>query len=275
MFTKITLLVCTTLFSFSTWAQDGNVFTDPDFGQEQFELASEDLSAAFLHTTNSGGSSLGKLFGLEVGLVFGALESDNLASAVEEATGEEREEFELLPYAGLIGAIALPFGIGAEVSLIPEVDIEDGVFSSFSLSARWSLTDFIPLVGSFSPLKIVARAAYGSTDFNYEFSAIGNSTEMADFNVTNTEIGITAGFNLFVLEPYVGLSSVRSSTELNANTDNLLLPETLRSRSFSNDLSGTRALAGVLFKFPLLRLGVEVSNYQGLNRFTGKLSFKI
>jgi len=278
MFKKILLILSSFIFVATASAQtDGSVFTNENFGKEEFDLASKDLTAAFIHTTNSGGSALGSLWGVEVGLVFGALESDNLRAAAESASGEDQEDLKYLPYAGIIAGVALPFGIGAEVSMVPEVEIGsgEGSFGSFSGSLRWSITDMIPLVGTFSPLKITALASYGSTDFNYETSLGAGSTEAADFNIKNTEIGVVAGFNLFLLEPYIGLSSVSSKSNLNATSDNSFLPLDQRTRSFSSSPSGARTKLGVLFKLPLLRFGLELSNYQGVNRYTGKISLKI
>jgi len=278
MIKNILTLIAALTFATAAHAQDGSIFTDEDFGQAEFDLASKDLSAAFVHTTNSGGSALGSIWGVEAGLVFGALESDNLQAAAESASGQEQDDLKYLPYAGLIAGVALPFGIGAELSLVPEVEIGsgEGSFGSYSGSLRWSVTDMIPFVGSFSPLKITALAAYGSTDFNYETSLSAGSTETADFNITNTEFGLTAGFNLFILEPYIGLSSVSSKTKLDASTDSpFVLDPSLRNRNFSKSLSGARTRLGVLIKLPLLRFGLEMSNYQGLNRYTGKISLKI
>jgi hypothetical protein len=278
MYKKVLLSLVSLLFVATANAQSDSIFTDDNFGKEEFDLASKDLTSAFLHTTNSGGSSLGNIWGFEVGLVFGGLESDNLRTAAESASGEPQDDLKYLPYAGLIGGVSLPFGIGAEVSLIPEVDIGegDGSFGSYSGSLRWTVTDFIPLVGSFSPLKITARLSYGTTDFVYETSLNGGtSKETAEFNIENTEYGVTAGFNLFILEPYVGLSHVSSKSSMDAATTNPIIPVNLREKNLRSSLSGTRGMVGLLFKLPLLRFGLEMSNYQGVNRYTGKISFKI
>lgn len=277
MFKKVLLTLASLSFVATASAQNDAIFTDANFGKAEFDLASKDLAAAFVHTTNSGGSSLGSIWGVEAGLVFGAVESNNLRAAAENASGEPQEDLKYLPYAGIIAGVAMPFGIGAELSFIPDVDIGsgEGSFGSYSGSIRWSLTDFVPLAGSFSPLKIVARASYGSTDFNYETSLNGGSKETADFNITNTEFGLTAGFNLFILEPYIGLSTVKSKTSLDAVTTNPLIPINLREKNLRASPSGTRAIVGLLFKLPLLRFGLEMSNYQGVNRYTGKISLKI
>jgi hypothetical protein len=56
---------------------DDTIFLE-DFNQEDFNDVSKDLGAAFSFTTNSGGSSLGKLWGVELGLVLGVTEASNI-----------------------------------------------------------------------------------------------------------------------------------------------------------------------------------------------------
>ncbi len=275
MIKKITLSLIAMTFSLQTFG-NSNIFTDEDFGKAEFKKASKDLVSAFAHTTNSGGSSLGSIWGVEVGIVAGGLDAKNIREVAEEVSGSSApDELKFLPYAGIIAGVSLPFGIGGELSLIPKTDIDDASFSNQSIALKWSITDMIPLVGSFSPLKITTRFAYGSTDLNASFSASGNSTETVDFSIKNTEIGVTAGFNLFLIEPYIGLSSVSSDSDLNASTNNTSIPVQFRERNFDTSLSGTRTILGVLFKLPLLRFGLEMSNMQSTNRYTAKLSLKI
>ncbi len=273
MFKKITILCATCAFSVSALAAT-NIFTDDNFGQEEFDLVSKDLGAAFVHTTNSGGSSLGKIWGVEAGIVAGVLKSKNLQTVAESISGSSQSELSNLPYAGIIAGIALPFGIGGELSMVPKVDLGDGSFSNTSFALRWSLTDFVPLVGGFSPVKIAFKMSYGKAALDYTFSLTGSSTETADFSIKNTEFGVVAGFNMFIVEPYIALSTVKTSSDIAAATD-LVLPGVSSSRNLSSSFSGFRSVAGVLLKLPLLRIGLEYSNLNSLNRYTLKFSLKI
>ncbi len=279
MFKQMLLIIAAFGFTTQAFAQD-NIFTNLDeFGAKEFELVSEDLSAAFVHTTNSGGSSLGSIWGVEAGIVAGILEADNLQSIAEDISGESQDELAYLPYAGIAAGIALPFGIGGELSMVPEVDLGDGSFSNLSTRLRWSITDMIPLVGSFSPVKIAAHASYGQTDMDYTFSLTGNSKETAAFEMKNTEIGVTAGFNMFLIEPYIGLSTVRGKSSLNATTSGAIpsgpgIPQ-IGDQNRSASVNGTRAVLGVLLKLPLLRFGLEASTLHSSTRYTFKMSLKI
>ncbi|MGH1467462.1 MAG: DUF6588 family protein [Bdellovibrionales bacterium] len=272
MLKKLILLSSLFFIAGPAFGQSGNIFTDPDFGREEFDLISEDLSAAFVHTTNSGGSSLGSVWGVEAGIVAGLLEADNLQKVAESISGEDQDELAYLPYAGIVAGLSLPFGIGGEVSMVPEVDLDDGSFSNFSASLRWSITDMIPLVGSFSPLKITTHLSHGTTAMDYAFSLSGSSTENADFSIKNTEIGVTAGFNLFILEPYLGFSTVKTKSTLIATTD---FPGVTNPDEFNASFSGARMKAGLLLKLPLLRFGLEASTLHSSTRYTFKMSLKI
>lgn len=248
---------------------DQSIFLDSlNFDQSDFDDISKDLSGAFAFSTNSGGASLGKIWGVELGLVLGVTEGNNIQRIAEENTGEEQDDLGYLPSGGLVAGVGLPFGIGVEANIIPELEFSDITVSNYSLAVRWEITDMIPLVGSFSPLKLAIRASYGDANFQFQ-----DETESADFNISNTEFAAIAGFNLFVAEPYISLSHLQSSTDLNAESRNALFPAEV---SFDSRLKMTKFTAGVLFKLTVLRLGLEYVNFDtGVNRYTAKVSFKI
>ncbi len=273
IFKKIIVFFIICIFSFTALAEK-NIFTDESFRKKEFNLISKDLVAAFAHTINSGGSSLGSVWGFEAGIIAGVLSSKNLEKIAEDISGEKQDNLKYLPYAGLVGGLALPFGIGFELSIVPNINLEDGSFSNNSTALRWSVTDFIPIIGTLSPLKIAVKAALGKTKVNYTSSVTLGSKETADFEIKNTEFGIVAGFNLFLIEPYLGVSNVKSQTSLLASTD-IKIPGIVTEQTLKSDLSGTRTVLGLLFKLPLFRIGFEWSNLQDSNRYTGKLSLKI
>ncbi len=266
-------IICT--FSFTVFAEK-NIFTDEEFKQNEFDLISKDLVAAFAHTINSGGSSLGKIWGLEAGIVAGILSSKNLENVAKNISGIKQDNFSYIPYAGFIAGVTLPFGIGYELNIIPTLglDFENDSFFNTSTALRWSVTDLIPIVGTFSPLKIALKAAFGKTAVKYTFNINTDSEEKTDFKLNNTELGIVAGFNLFLIEPYLGLSHVKSKTRLHAST-NIKIPGIITEQTLKSDLSGTRTIIGLLFKLPIFRIGLEWSNLQDSNRYTAKLSLKI
>lgn len=246
---------------------DDSIFLD-QFSRADFKDVSKDLGGAFAFSTNSGGASLGKLWGVELGLVFGVTDADNIKRIAENNSGEEQKELSFLPTGGLVAGVGLPFGIGLEANIIPELKASDIKIANYAFAARWEITDMLPLVGSLSPLKLALRLSYGDANFNYQ-----DNTESANFDISNTEIAAIAGFNLFVAEPYISIGHVKTSTDMNANSRNAIIPVNV---DYNANLSSTKLTAGVLFKLTFLRLGLEYVNFDsGANRYTAKLSFKI
>ena len=240
------------------------------FDEEDFDDVSKDLGAAFAFSTNSGGSSLGKLWGIEAGLLFGVTNASNIARIVKEHSGKDQSELARIPSGGLIAGVAFPFGIGIEANIIPKLDVSDASFSNSALAVRWEITDTTPLIGGFSPLKLALRASYGNSGFDYQ-----DNTEKANFNIKNTEIAAIAGFNLFLVEPYISLGYLKTSVDLNAKSKSLLL-EIPAEINLDSSLSTTKFTTGILFKLPIIRFGFEHVNFSGgVNRYTAKLSFKI
>jgi len=250
---------------------DDSIFLD-NFSRKDFRDVSKDLGGAFAFSTNSGGASLGKLWGVELGLAFGVTEGDNIKRIAEENSGEEQDSLSFIPSGGLIAGVGLPFGIGIEANIIPELDFSDVTVSNYSFAARWEVTEMLPLVGSFSPLKLALRLSYGDANFQYK-----DNTESANFDIKNTEIAAIAGFNLMIAEPYISVSRVESSSNLDASSTNPLADSLgIGDVNYNADLTMTKLTAGVLFKLTFLRLGLEYVNFDtGVNRYTAKVSFKI
>lgn len=263
----LAILFITALGS-QTYAQSSDaIFTDLDFNQQDFSDMSKDLTGAFSFTTNSSASSLGSLWGFEVGLVAGITPADNIKRIAEEMSGDAQDELKYLPSGGLIGGVALPFGIGVELNLIPKLDFGDVSFSNTQIAARWEITNMIPIVGAFSPLKLALRLSHGNTGFDYS-----SGEESAEISLKSNEIAALASVNLILIEPYLSVSHVKSTGDLDAESKNPLFPLT---RSFDSSFKGTKLTTGLLFKLALIRFGLEYSTLNDIERYTAKLSFKI
>lgn len=256
-------------------AQSNVIFTN--FSPQDFEDVNEDLTSAFTHTTHNGAASLGKIFGIEVGLVLGLVEANNL-ERVSQSTSSSSEGIPYLPSAGISGAIGLPFGLGAEVNLIPEIDeIEDAKFENFSIAARWSITDMFPLKGGFSKLKLALRASHGNSETTYATTGnealLGNYTASADFKTETTEFTFLVGYDLSWFEPYLSVGSVKSNGDLFAETVSDL--QGTDTANYAAEFNGTRVVLGLAFKLPILRLGFEYSQIADAPRLTTKIAFKL
>ena len=244
------------------------------FDQEDADKVFKDLTSAFAPTTVSGASSLGKIFGVELGLVVSASRAPN----TQEVLDSYGSDFEIpgIPMAGISGILTLPYGIGIESTIIPKIDIGDeGSFESLNLGARWTITDMFPM----GLLKIAVRTSLikSSATFNYEEDtggALGTVNETADFDVEVFEVGAVIGLNFKVVEPYIGASDLqaRGSILATGTSNSGTLP--LLAVDEEAEAAGLRAYAGVLFKLPLLRIGAEVATFEGVERGSVKIAFK-
>lgn len=267
---KICLVFLISVFCVGASAQNNDIFTDAGFTQQDFDDLSKDLMGAFSFTTNSGAGTLGSIWGVEAGLVLGVVPATNLKRIVKEKTGEERKELSYLPAAGIVAAVAAPFGIGAEAKFIPKISQSDVGFIDTGIALRWSVTDLFPLVGTFTPLKLTVKAAYDAASLDYKADQ-----ETVSMKVRSLELGAWAGVNLVFVEPYLGLTSVKAKTKLTAETTRVQVPGVYQNAEFKSELSGLKTTLGLLFKLPLLRIGLEYSTVKSINRYGLKLSFKI
>lgn len=261
-------------FSATTCAPgSGRVFSC--FNQSEVDSVFLDLTSAFAPASVIGAGSLGKVFGIELGLVVSASEAPNTERIVQQYDPDL--EIPGIPMAGLSGIISLPYGLGAEVTVIPKVDLGDeGSFESLSLGARWTLTDIFPL----GILNIALRSSLLTSNANYTYSEdsgnilIGTVTEDAEFDIKTFEIGAVFGLKFRLLEPYAGFSVIESSGGLKVDTTSTTGSANNEDIDESSSAEGVRAYGGLTFKLPLIRLGLEVAHFQDINRASFKLGFK-
>lgn len=243
------------------------------FNQQDADKVFKDLTSAFAPTTVSGASSLGKVFGVELGLVVSASRAPN----TQDVLDSYGSDFDIpgIPMAGISGVVTLPYGIGIESTIIPKVDLgSSGSFESLNLGARWTITDIFPM----GLLNIAVRTSLmkSNATFNYEEDTggvLGTVNETAKFDIDVFEVGAVIGLNFKVIEPYIGASDLQARGGITANGTSSTTGA-LPNVDESSSASGLRAYAGVLFKLPLLRIGAEVATFEGVERASVKLAFK-
>ncbi len=263
-------------FFFSNIAYAQLDFTD--FLDEDFKKVNEDIVSSYAHTSHIGAASLGKVLGIEAGLVLGVVEANNLKEVTTQYVNDPNDSLDFVPSAGLTGAVTTLFGLGAEVNMIPEIDeIEDAKFNNLSVAARWTITDMFPLPGKLSGFKLALRASQGKSETSYAYTdfdaGLGNFRAQADFETEITEYTLLASYNLRLMETYVSVGQLKGRGDLFAETvsDNF----GTQTKLLESDFEGTRLVVGLLFKLPLLRIGVEYSQLADSPRVTAKIALKI
>lgn len=259
----------------NAWAQcsEGQTFTC--FDQQDADMVFKDLTSAFAPTAVSGADSLGKIFGIEIGLVVSASKAPN----TQEVIDSYGSDFEIpgIPMAGISGIFTLPYGIGVEGTFIPRIDIgEEGSFESLNLGARWTITDVFPL----GLLKIALRTSLIKSSAEYAYTedtgnpTSGIVTEDTKFDVEIFEVGAVLGLNFKIIEPYVGASDLRSSGSILATGTSTGII-TIPTVDETAEAAGLRVYGGILLKvIPLMRIGAEVARFDGIDRASIKLAFK-
>ena len=217
-------------------------------------------------------SALGSIFGFEIGVVAGttdAPETDAIAKSVNSAN-----EVPFLPHGGLMLQCTIPFGLSAEVVIIPETELDDLSVSVLTFAGKWTLTEsFIKL-----PLiDIAGRFHYSSAEASYKTTTSVSSVPL-DSKVTidssSWGVSLSAGLNLVFVKPYVGLGYVSSQTDMgvNASTGTIFDSSFTTSTTASKEHSGTHYFVGTEIDLFVIHLGIEYSNIYGVDKYTGKFS---
>lgn len=242
-------------------------FSLDDLNKADLDNLSKEYSANFMHTSVSGASSLGEIFGFEIGLVGGVTDSPKLNELIKET--DPSEDNEQLPHAGILGMVSVPFGITGELSFIPSQSSDNFEFQTTSLALKWNFSEYLPI-----PLiDIAARMHYSTSEFKYT-----DRVDSVDTTVTLDQsvfgAHLVASASLVLVEPYAGIGFARGSTDL-GTSGNVTIFDTTFTSSTSQSTSVTSAhlFAGVQLNLLFVKLGGEYSRAFGTNRYTGKLSF--
>lgn len=240
-------------------------FTFQNLTDSDFKKVTQDLSATMVHTSVSGASPLGSIWGFEVGVVGGQASTPEVDKLVKR--GDPSASASKLPGAEILGVVSVPFAITAEVGLVPKVGSDDFKASAFHLGAKWTLSElFFEL-----PLALAAKVQYSKINADFKDTISGVPT---NFTYEDSILGVwaIASKNFAIVEPYVGLGWMKSDGSMDVNTTASGVFAGGRT-SESASPSTTAFMVGTEVKLLVFKLGVEYLNAFDTSRFSGKLSF--
>lgn len=259
------LKILTTLFAFLVSplvsAQD---FQFPTLTKQELEKSSKEFLTNFTHTSVSGASSLGSIWGFEVGILGGITDAPETGKLIRKADPDS--DIDSLPHAGLLGRVTVPFGLTFEASLIPKIKMDDAEFSQMSLAAQWNFFSF-----PFIDLAAKAHYSKGSLEFNQTIDSDADGQVNYDHNTFG--IMAMASANALIVEPYAGLGFVTGDSEMDftASSGNDLFDFT-SERSASVEETSSHIVLGAEVSLLILNFGLEYSRMFDTSRYTGKLS---
>jgi len=263
MFMKRLLLTLPFLVSFSAYSQSIQL---NNLSKDDVEDVSVEFGGNFAHTAVAAPETDGA-WGLEIGVVGGKTKSPNFSDVIK-ASGGNGSDFESVYHAGAMARVHLPGDLFAEVSLLPEQEIDDVKIKSQSFSVGWNLGGFFNL-----PVDVAIGFDHARGEVNFhQDQDMATSTPEADVKFkTKTNVywvGLSKSF--WIVTPYVKAGTSTIEGDLRATGQ--ILGYTASNKA-NVSMSGSFLAGGVNFQLGFIKLGVEASQIQDARRFSGKLSF--
>ncbi len=251
---------------FTVGAQAQNISLQ-QIDDEDFKNIVKDFSAVFNHTTVSGASSLGTIFGFELGLVGGITRTGRIDALADE--GGTDQNAGKIPHGELIGIITVPAGITIEAGFIPKVGSDEFKFNTFTGAVKWTPTDvFLDW-----PLSVAIKAHLTKTKATFN-QTIATIPTKFDYDNTITGFTLLASKNFVLVEPYFGIQMLSAKGDMDVTgSPTVFDPAYTTGTSASAKASTTGFLLGCELKLLIVKLGAEYQNLFGTSRYTGKLSF--
>lgn len=226
-----------------------------------------DFSANFLHTSVSGASSLGHVFGFEVGAVVGQTATPHLSEVANEI-GQGADASKLY-YGELLGVLSVPAGLTVEVGLVPKVGSSSFKYDAISAALKWTPTElFLDL-----PFSLAGKISYTQNTLNFSQTIQALGSTPVDYTYTNKETAfmILASKDFMIVEPYIGLGYVSAKGTLSA-TSQIFDPSFTTDTVASGTRSGGMWMVGTEVKLVVAKLGIEYMNLFNTGRVAGKFS---
>lgn len=263
------------LFLFSTHLFAAGAPTLDQLSQNDVNAISKEFATNFTHTILAPASSLGKIWGLELGLMGGATKTPEI-SRVSKLHSPSSHDVNAIPTAGLIAGVTFPFGINAELNMIPPVHASDVSLQNVSYALKWEVSRFMPA----SPVDIAVRVHANSGELGYTSIINNASTGNQNVNAKATWKNTSSGYNLEIskkllfIEPFVGFGLVSTKTNIGVTgASNISIFTFSSAGSYQSKNSGSHFFAGLNLNLFIIKVGAEYDQIMGNKKMAAKLSF--
>lgn len=246
------------LFSFSSSADIG--FSN--ITQAEMENIVDEFSANFAPTSVSGAAPLGKLFGIELGVIGGTTKAKNIEAYAERSTSQDAPNS--LPHAVIFAAVSLPYGITVEAGGAPKVKVDGGDFNYGFMGAKWTFWDTI--------VDAALKLNVGKVDFSFAQSS-GGVNGTVEFTDTVQTFMIMASKNFIFIEPYVGIGAIKTDGKLKVTGTGTVFDTSYTSaQEASQSPSGNYFAIGANLNLLVLKFGLEIAKTLDTESFTAKFA---
>ena len=252
------------LVFFSFMAEASTLAFD-NLSAAQVNSVIEEFSANFTHTSVSGASSLGSVFGFQLGLVAGATKVPEIAELAKLA--DPTISTAVVPHAGILAMLSIPYGVTFETSLVPAVGSNEFKFRNIGLGVKWTLTESVlPL-----PLSLAVKAHLMKTHLEFQ-QVVSSVNSKIGFDDSVSGLGLYISENFVFIEPYLGLGVLRGKGDFDVTGTSSFFSFTTAS-TYSATRSSPQVVLGVEGTLLFVRLGVELARQFGTTSGTAKLAF--
>ncbi len=242
--------------------------------QNDVNLISKEFATNFAHSILAPASSLGKLMGLELGVMGGITYTPEINRVSKLYSTSSNISF--IPTAGIIAGLSLPFGINGELNFIPSIALSGVTLKNTSYALKWEVSSLM----ANPALNIALRLHANSGQFGYS-SVINNSTTSnQNVNATTTWENSSLGYNLEIskkflfIEPYLGFGLINSKTNIGVTgSSNISIFTFSSASSYQSTNSGTHLFTGVNLNLLLFKIGAEYNQMLGNKKILAKVSF--
>ena len=259
---KMAVIICGLTFNLSIAHAGGPSFVS--LSQDDFDTIIQDLGGLYTHTSVSPASSLGKIFGFEVGIVAGVAQVPGVEDLVAES--DPTAETAALPHAGLLAAVSLPGGFKFELEALPEKDFGDVTIKNVGMAVQWTMTDSVVTL----PFDLALKLHHTTSTLGFVQDVSGTP---ADVEIENTINGLQllGSTKLGIFEPYAGLGTVKASGKMSISGSNEFFDFT-NNQFAESDVTGSQFFAGFNLNLLIFKFGLEMGKVFDARKISTKLS---
>ena len=228
----------------------------------QVKKVLNDFATSMAPTNVSPASSLGKILGVELGLLGGI----SKASSIDSLSSSD---FSKIPHGALLIAAHVPFGLGIDAALLP-IKIGDLEYKYYSYGVKWTMTDFLTKL----PLDVRFKFNLTNGDISFGQSVSGTPVNVKYKNKSST-FTLTASKKILILEPFAGIGRIYSKNDLESSgTVSIFDGSVAVSERTGVKLNDTYFFIGLQLNMFLMNFAMEYSNIFDNDKISGKISFK-
>ena len=275
---KVFFILLSVLSLGSFKAQAGSSITLNNITPTQFDQMAKEMAANFNYSTITPASSLGKIWGVELGVVGGITKAPNTLSFVQIADPATSMKANL-PHANIIARVGIPYGMTFEAMGFPKKTISSLTTKSYGLALQWTVTD---LFFTELPFFLATKAFYSKTSLNFAqtFTVSGVSVP-GTVSLTDSNYGLQAAISkrFLFLEPYLVVGYGKTSASMSVSPGSLTY-SLLSSTYTTTNATATSSPKTVFFllgtdaQIAFFSLGAEYQRSYGTSSYSGRVSFR-